>query len=133
MNHHLARLATRHIETKFVYINADKAPFFVEKLVIRTIPTVVLFRDGVAAGKIIGFDGLSQQMPTGKEDEWPTIYLARLLALGEMINEDAIVDDDGVEEAAKAKMEEMRKNRYLMALNEPINLDDDDDDFDMET
>jgi hypothetical protein len=32
MNHHLSKLAPRHIETKFVKINADKAPFFIEKV-----------------------------------------------------------------------------------------------------
>lgn len=32
MNHHLAKLAPRHVETKFIKIDADKAPFFVEKV-----------------------------------------------------------------------------------------------------
>lgn len=32
MSHHLAKLAPRHIETKFVKINADKALFFVDKV-----------------------------------------------------------------------------------------------------
>ena len=32
MNHHLAILAQRHIETKFIKINAEKAPFFVDKV-----------------------------------------------------------------------------------------------------
>ena len=33
MEHHLNKLAQRHIETKFVKINAEKAPFFVEKVI----------------------------------------------------------------------------------------------------
>lgn len=32
MDHHLSKLAPRHIETKFVKIDAEKAPFFVEKV-----------------------------------------------------------------------------------------------------
>lgn len=32
MNHHLQKLAQRHIESKFVKIDAEKAPFFVEKV-----------------------------------------------------------------------------------------------------
>ena len=32
MSHHLQKLSQRHIETKFVKINAEKAPFFVEKV-----------------------------------------------------------------------------------------------------
>lgn len=41
MNHHLNKLAPRHIETKFVKINADKAPFFIEK-VSNKVPTLLL-------------------------------------------------------------------------------------------
>lgn len=109
MNHHLSKLAPKHIESKFVKIDADKAPFFIDKLKIKSIPTVVLFIDGIAADKIIGFEGLSDGMPVGKEDEWPTIRLARLLAGKNMLSKDNIVDDDEVERNAKMKMEDMRK------------------------
>jgi hypothetical protein len=43
------------------------------------------------------------------------------------INPAAIVDDDGVEAAMKAKMEEMRKSIFSGIRNAPINLDDDED------
>lgn len=126
MNHHLGKLAIRHIETKFVRINAEKSPFFVSKLSIMSLPTVVYFVDGVAVGKLIGFDGLSNQMPPGKEDEWPTIALARLLANVNMIDSNVVVDDDGIEAAMKAKMEELRKQSYLSAQVQMYNLDDED-------
>lgn len=32
MDHHLLKLSQRHIESKFIKINAEKAPFFVEKV-----------------------------------------------------------------------------------------------------
>lgn len=32
MDHHLAKLAQRHIETKFIKVNAEKAPFFIDKV-----------------------------------------------------------------------------------------------------
>lgn len=32
MNHHLSILAHKHIEAKFIKVNAEKAPFFVEKV-----------------------------------------------------------------------------------------------------
>lgn len=124
MDHHLTKLAQRHIETKFIKIDAEKAPFFVEKvqcvvilyfctlencsfvwhcssislthscvcnrlwlqLVVRTMPTVVIFHNGVAVDKIIGFEGLADNMPAGQEDAWPTIVLARLLAVKAGIN-----------------------------------------------
>lgn len=66
MDMHLARLAKRHIECKFLKLNAEKAPFFVEKLVVRILPTVVCFKDGIAFDeRVLGFDGLMDS----EEDE----------------------------------------------------------------
>ena len=42
------------------------APFFVEKLNVRTLPCVVLFVGGVAVDRIVGFDTL------GASDDFPT-------------------------------------------------------------
>ncbi len=61
------------------------------------MPTVVIFADGVAIDKILGFEGLADSMPPGQEDSWPTIVLARLLAAKGGINSKVIVDDDEVE------------------------------------
>jgi thiol-disulfide isomerase/thioredoxin len=109
IDHHLQKLVQRHVETKFIKIDAEKAPFFVEKLIIRTMPTIVFFFDGVAKEKLIGFEGLADDMPEGKEDEWPTIKLARLMASKGIIDNSVIVDDEGIEAAAKARMDELRK------------------------
>jgi hypothetical protein len=73
------------------------------------MPTIVFFFDGVAKEKLIGFEGLADDMPEGKEDEWPTIKLARLMASKGIIDNSAIVDDEGIEAAAKARMDELRK------------------------
>jgi len=81
MDHHLAKLAPGHVEAKFVKMNADKCPFFVTKLQVRVIPTLVVFLDGIAQdNRIVGFEGLADEQPVGKEDEWPTERLAELLA-----------------------------------------------------
>jgi thioredoxin-like negative regulator of GroEL len=93
------------------------------QLKIRTIPTVVIFIDGVAADKIIGFEGLADGQPEGKEDEWPTIRLARLLGSKGALDKKSIVDDDDVEKESTAKFEDMRK-AFLSQ-----NIDDDDLDF----
>eukprot|EP01033_Poteriospumella_lacustris_P016872 gene16872-12077_t len=124
MNHHISRLVARHVETKFVRINAEKTPFFVEKLKIRTIPTVVIFHDGVAVDKILGFQELAEGQPEGKEDEWPTIRLARLLGAKGAINKALIVDDDEVEQTAKQTIDSLRAAMMNAALD-----DDDFDDF----
>lgn len=85
------------------------------------MPTLVLFTDGVAKDKVLGFEGLSEGMPEGREDEWPTVRLAYLLASKGMIRRDLIVDEDHEKNQSQQKMMEMRK--ALMAQN----LDDDDD------
>jgi len=92
--------------------------------------TIALFTDGVCTDKIIGFEGLADQMPEGKEDEWPTILLARLLASKQMIESSVIVDDDGIEAAMKSRMEQMRKEGYQgMLASNLLDIEDDDDDF----
>lgn len=132
MDYHIQRLVARHLETKFIKIDAAKTPFFVEKLKVRILPTLVLFFDGVAQDKLVGFDGLADNMPEGKEEEWPTIALARFLGSKNAINKALIVDDDGVEAAMKARMDEMKKSIFAGMRNAPINLIDDDDDFDLD-
>ena len=43
---HLAILAPKHVETRFVKLNAEKCPFLCERLSIRVIPTLLLIVDG---------------------------------------------------------------------------------------
>lgn len=124
MDHHLQKLCARHIETKFIKIDAEKAPFFVEKLKIRTIPSVIIFFDGVAKEKIIGFEGLADLMPEGREDEWSTIALARLLGSKMAIDNEVIVDDEGIEEAKLAKLAEMRRNALTNIYSSDLCDDD---------
>lgn len=54
MDKHLKSLAQKHVETKFVKINAEKTPFFVEKLSIRVLPSVVIFADGKSIDTLVG-------------------------------------------------------------------------------
>ena len=56
MDQHLQKLAKKHMTTKFIYIDAEKSPFFVEKMKIQTLPTVVMFRDGIAIDRVLGFE-----------------------------------------------------------------------------
>jgi thiol-disulfide isomerase/thioredoxin len=128
MNHHLQKLAQRHDEAKFISINAEKAPFFVEKLKIRTMPTLIFFEDGVALSKQIGFEGLSDKMPEGREDEWKTVQLALILGKSGMINMSKIVDDDEEKNRAQETFEERRKAAYIQSYREEdFNLDDSDE------
>jgi len=58
MDKRLGMVAYKHDEIKFVKINAEKTPFFVKKLCIRILPSVIFFTDGVAKDRITGFEDL---------------------------------------------------------------------------
>lgn len=73
MDKHLKILCQQFPNTQFLYIDAEKAPFFVQRLNIRTLPTLCIFIDGVMKDKVLGFDGLSG-------DEFLTYELAARLA-----------------------------------------------------
>lgn len=88
MDMHLRKLAVRCFGTKFITINAEKAPFFVEKLKIRTLPTVVFFHDGIAKHHMHGFEEL------GNTDEFKTAKFARLLYMHEVVEEHFDSDEE---------------------------------------
>jgi len=84
MDKHLAILAHAHLETLFLKIDAEKAPFFCEKLNVRVLPTVICFFDGVTkpGQSVHGFGGLSLDGDSDPDD-WPTTRLeAKLGEIG---------------------------------------------------
>ena len=56
-----------------MYLDAEKAPFFIQKLQVQVLPTMICFIDGVAVDRVVGFADM------GNKDEFPTILLARRL------------------------------------------------------
>jgi len=56
---HMRILAPKHRGCKFVTIDAEKSPFFVAKLKIQMLPTVIVFKDGKVVDQLIGFDELN--------------------------------------------------------------------------
>merc|ERR1712178_415253 len=81
MDMHLSKCAKKFFGTRFVKLDSEKAPFFVEKLRIRTLPCAVVFNDGIAKGKQAGFDGLPGE-------EFETVQLAWRIKEWEGIEED---------------------------------------------
>jgi thiol-disulfide isomerase/thioredoxin len=60
LEEHLTKLAQKHIETKFVKINAEKSQFLAERLRIWMIPTIVLIKDQKTEYSIVGMDELKK-------------------------------------------------------------------------
>merc|ERR1711976_97120 len=77
---HLAILAPKHMETKFVKINAEKCQFLVERLRIKVLPTICVAKEGKTIDYIVGFDDL------GGHDEFPTEMLEWRLGRADVIN-----------------------------------------------
>ncbi|EPS74554.1 hypothetical protein M569_00201, partial [Genlisea aurea] len=91
MDKHLKALAPVHLKTKFIKLDAENAPFFVSKLGIKTLPCVILFRKGVAAERLVGFQDL------GGKDDFTTETL-RTFFIKKGIIEDERKDDDDQDE-----------------------------------
>jgi len=76
VDHHLSMIAKKHIESRIMKLDAEKCPFFIAKLQVQMLPTIISFIDGVAVDRIIGFEEL------GGQDEFPTLVLTRRLIEG---------------------------------------------------
>jgi thiol-disulfide isomerase/thioredoxin len=87
MDMHLSRCSKKFFGTRFVKLDAEKSPFFVEKLRIKTLPCAVVFKDGVAVGRQVGFEGLAG-------DEFRTEDLAWRIKEAGGIEEDFDPEED---------------------------------------
>ena len=64
MDEHLSSLAGTHLETRFLRIDVEHAPFLVTKLGVKILPCVICFVDGVSKDRIVGFDGVGYSEDT---------------------------------------------------------------------
>lgn len=71
MDKHLKILAPTYFATRFCKIHAPDTPFFVAKLQVQMLPCVIMFVNGVAVDRVVGFDEL------GKKDDFETASLER--------------------------------------------------------
>lgn len=94
MDKHLNQIASHHLTCKFVRINAEKAPFFVTKLTIKTLPTLIIFKDGKTIERLLGFEGLSD---VKNPDNFPTSRLGYWLEKTGSIEYEGPDSDEEVE------------------------------------
>jgi hypothetical protein len=55
---YLQELAKKHLDTRFLKMNVENAPFLVTKLKVQVLPCVLSFIDSVSVDRIVGFEGL---------------------------------------------------------------------------
>ena len=119
VDRHLTILARKHIETKFIKVNAEKSPFLVERLKIWMLPTIAIVKNGKTEDYIVGFDDL------GGRDDFPTSVLEwRLGCTG-------VIDYDGkLSEVPDVLEEKSRKPTRSIRGKQRKDDDSDDDLFD---
>ncbi|GKU99217.1 hypothetical protein SLEP1_g12093 [Rubroshorea leprosula] len=88
MDKHLKALSPKHLDTKFIKLDAENAPFFIAKLAVKTLPCVILFRKGIAVDRLVGFQDL------GGKDDFTTKTLEVLLLKKGIISEKKADEDD---------------------------------------
>jgi hypothetical protein len=76
---HLEELARKHIESRFVKINAERSMFLTERLKIKTLPTIALIKDNKPIDYIVGFVDL------GNTDDFNTEMLEWRIARADVI------------------------------------------------
>jgi len=77
---HLEAIARKHIETRFVKIDAERSMWLAQRLKVKVLPTLACIKDSKTKDFIVGFDDL------GGVDEFPTEMLEWRLSMSEMIN-----------------------------------------------
>nr|XP_049695900.1 thioredoxin domain-containing protein 9 [Helicoverpa armigera]XP_049695902.1 thioredoxin domain-containing protein 9 [Helicoverpa armigera] len=103
---HLKLLAKRHIETRFVKLDVERAPFLTGRLKIRVIPTIGLVKDNKTKDFIVGFTEL------GNRDDFSTELLEWRIARSEAIeyNGDLLVPPA---DARKARMVQIQSKKTI--------------------
>lgn len=87
LSDHLQVLATKHMEAKFMKVDAENSPFLVERLNVWMMPTVICCKEGKVHRQ---FNGLSEIDPSGK---FETASLEFALHNCEMLDDMPLVDE----------------------------------------
>uniref|UniRef100_M4FCQ6 Thioredoxin domain-containing protein n=1 Tax=Brassica campestris TaxID=3711 RepID=M4FCQ6_BRACM len=107
MDKHLKTLAPRHVDTKFIKVDAENAPFFVTKLAIKTLPCVLLFSKGIAIDRLVGFQDL------GTKDDFSTTKLENVLIKKGMLSKKKKEQDDEDAEYQESIRRSVRSSENL--------------------
>lgn len=101
MDSKLSVLAERHVDTRFVGMNVDNAPFLVVKLGVKVLPCVICFVDGISVDRVIGFEGIGY-----KPDEFTVGELEkRLLSCGVLVRSKMLAKEDGARRRVQKERE----------------------------
>ncbi|XP_005112130.1 thioredoxin domain-containing protein 9 [Aplysia californica] len=121
---HLTEIARKHMETRFIKINAERSQFLVERLRVKTLPTICLAKDGKTVDYIVGFDDL------GGADDFPTAMLEWRLGRGDMLNyQGDLLEPPTTGQVAKKGNKIFGKPSKTKTIRDDGDTDSDDDDW----
>lgn len=119
MDRHLHSLATLYYpwQCKFLRILAPKAPFFAQKFAIQTLPTLLVFCDGLYVTRLTGFEGLldshdhhyssssssSHSFPTWRLAEWLAQQVPQAMEFPGPLGEEQNVEDEHKHQSTRKK------------------------------
>lgn len=120
MDKHLSLLARKYLPTRFISVDAEKTPFFVGKLAVKVLPTLVLFKDGIAVDRVVGFEDLG-----GDGEDFATAALERRIA-----NKGIIVMLEQLRKGGMTKGDEAGRSRNIRKTDANGRGYDSDSDYD---
>lgn len=115
---HFKKLAPKHIETLFAYLNAEKCPFLAEKLKIKMIPSIVCIQNGVMIDKIVGFTTL------GNQDDFTTETMEWRLAQNGVIDYDGDLSTEPSEIVLKSKNNKKIRDGIFNSEDDDLYIED---------
>jgi len=108
MDKHLAKLAPKYFNTRFLRVFVENIPWLVEKLSVKVLPCVICFIDGVTKDRLVGFEEL------GNSDAFDTAVLELRLSSCGVIQKSS-----------------SSATRSLFQVSRPRQKDGDEEDFDL--
>jgi len=115
---HLERLAPKHLECRFLKVNAEKALFLSERMEIIVLPTVCLIEKNQCIHKIIGFGEM------GDTDDHSTDDFAKVLSTHGMIH---YVENEEYKDPNRAPTEAEVRKGYIGYQKKAVDDYDSDD------
>ncbi|XP_028847280.1 thioredoxin domain-containing protein 9 [Denticeps clupeoides] len=121
LDKHLSILAKKHLETKFLKLNVEKAPFLTDRLRIKVLPTLALVKDGKTSDYVVGFSDL------GNTDDFSTEMLEWRLGCSGVINYSGnILEPPAATSKQRSKFTKVEKKTIRGNYNDSDSDSDDD-------
>lgn len=112
---HLEEQSRKHFDTRFFRISAAEAPFFTEKLQVKVLPCVIVFINGIATERLVGFDAF------GNKDDFTSEQMTNWLTRSGAIT---------IREAREPVLMEHLRTAVRQSRLNTRDTDDEDSDFD---